>query len=91
MYINKNDLGFWKSVRSEAEKDFRNKALMVIEALVGCDVIQPDIEKLKEEAIRHALNITSGNIVEAAKRLQLGRATIYRLMDKYKIENRSTE
>jgi DNA-binding NtrC family response regulator len=48
-------------------------------------------EKLKEEAIRHALNITNGNIVEAAKRLQLGRATIYRLMDKYKIENRSTE
>jgi len=48
-------------------------------------------EKLKEEAIRHALNITSGNIVEAAKKLQLGSATIYRLMDKYKIENRSTE
>lgn len=48
-------------------------------------------EKLKEEAIRHALNITNGNIVEAAKKLQLGRATIYRLMDKYKIENRSTE
>jgi DNA-binding NtrC family response regulator len=48
-------------------------------------------EKLKEESIRHALNITNGNIVEAAKRLQLGRATIYRLMDKYKIENRSTE
>ena len=48
-------------------------------------------EKLKEEAIRHALNITNGNIVEAAKRLQLGRATIYRLMEKYKIENRSSE
>jgi two-component system response regulator AtoC len=48
-------------------------------------------EKLKEEAIRHALSITNGNIVEAAKRLQLGRATIYRLMDKYKIENRSEE
>ena len=48
-------------------------------------------EKLKEEAIRHALSITDGNIVEAAKKLQLGRATIYRLMDKYKIENRTTE
>jgi DNA-binding NtrC family response regulator len=48
-------------------------------------------EKLKEEAIRHALSITEGNIVEAAKKLQLGRATIYRLMDKYKIENRTTE
>lgn len=48
-------------------------------------------EKLKEEAIRHAIKVTNGNIVEAAKKLQLGRATIYRLMDKYKIENRSAE
>ncbi len=45
-------------------------------------------EKLKEEAIKHALKVTSGNIVEAAKKLQLGRATIYRLMEKYNIENR---
>ena len=48
-------------------------------------------EKIKEEAIRHALRVTKGNIVEAAKRLQLGRATIYRLMEKYSIENRSFE
>ncbi len=45
-------------------------------------------EKLKEDAIRHALKVTEGNIVEAAKKLKLGRATIYRLMEKYKIENR---
>jgi DNA-binding NtrC family response regulator len=48
-------------------------------------------EKIKEEAIRHALKVTKGNIVEAAKRLQLGRATIYRLMEKYRIENKSFE
>ena len=48
-------------------------------------------EKIKEEAIRHALKVTKGNIVEAAKRLQLGRATIYRLMEKYSIENRTYE
>jgi DNA-binding NtrC family response regulator len=48
-------------------------------------------EKIKEEAIRHALRATKGNIVEAAKRLQLGRATIYRLMEKYSIENRPFE
>ena len=42
-------------------------------------------EKLKEEAIRHALKITEGNIVEAARKLKIGRATLYRLMDKYKI------
>ncbi len=48
-------------------------------------------EKLKEESIRHALKVTKGNIVEAAKRLQLGRATIYRLMDKYNIQHRNYE
>jgi DNA-binding NtrC family response regulator len=44
-------------------------------------------EKLKEEAIRHALKVTDGNIVEAARRLKIGRATLYRLMDKYKIDS----
>ncbi len=44
-------------------------------------------EKLKEEAIRHALKVTEGNIVEAARKLKIGRATLYRLMDKYKIES----
>ena len=43
-------------------------------------------EKLKEEAIKHALKVTHGNIVEASKKLRIGRATLYRLMDKYHIE-----
>ncbi len=43
-------------------------------------------EKLKEEAIKHALKITEGNIVESAKKLQIGRATLYRLMEKYELE-----
>ena len=47
-------------------------------------------EKLKEESIRHALKVTNGNIVEAAKKLQLGRATIYRLMERYNIDNRAS-
>ncbi len=59
-------------------------------SLFSDDTIIP-FEKIKEEAIRHALKVTKGNIVEAAKRLQLGRATIYRLMEKYNIENRSYE
>lgn len=42
-------------------------------------------EKLKEEAIKHALKVTANNIVEAARKLKIGRATLYRLMDKYKI------
>lgn len=44
-------------------------------------------EKLKEEAIKHAIKVTGGNIVEAAKKLNIGRATLYRLMDKYGIES----
>lgn len=51
------------------------------------DTIIP-FEKLKEESIRHALKVTKGNIVESAKKLHLGRATIYRLMERYNIENK---
>jgi DNA-binding NtrC family response regulator len=43
-------------------------------------------EKIKEEAIRYALKATDGNIAEAAKRLEIGRATLYRLAEKYKIK-----
>ena len=48
------------------------------------DVIKP-FEELKEAAIRHALKVTGGNVYEAASKLKLGRATLYRLMEKYKI------
>ncbi len=54
------------------------------------DVIIP-FEKIKEEAIKHALKTTQGNILEAANKLQLGRATIYRLIDRYKIDTKSFE
>lgn len=55
------------------------------------DSIIIPFEKIKEEAIRHALKITEGNIMEAAQRLDLGRATIYRLMEKFKIEAKDFE
>ena len=54
------------------------------------DVVIP-LEKLKEEAIKHALKVTSGNILVAAKKLKLGRATIYRLMEKYKVDQKEFE
>ncbi|MDP3684365.1 MAG: helix-turn-helix domain-containing protein [Ignavibacteria bacterium] len=41
--------------------------------------------------MRHALKITKGNILDAAKKLQLGRATIYRLMERYKIDSKEFE
>ena len=55
--------------------------------LFGDDSPIIPFEKLKEEAIRHALKTTEGNIVEAARKLKIGRATLYRLMDRYKIES----
>jgi DNA-binding NtrC family response regulator len=48
-------------------------------------VVTP-LEKLKENAIRHALKISDGNIAGAAKKLKIGRATLYRLAEKYKIK-----
>jgi two-component system response regulator AtoC len=48
------------------------------------DVVIP-LEALREQAIRHALNVTGGNIHKAARQLGLGRATLYRLMKKYDI------
>ena len=46
-------------------------------------------EKLKEEAIKHALEVTGGNIVDAAKKLQIGRATFYRMLEKYNIQSKN--
>jgi len=46
-------------------------------------------EQLKHEAIQHALHKTNGSIVEAAKKLKIGRATLYRLMEKYKIRTKT--
>jgi anti-sigma B factor antagonist len=45
-------------------------------------------EKLKEESIRHALRVTNGNIVEAARKLKLSKASIHELMEKYNIEQK---
>jgi len=51
------------------------------------DTVIP-FEKLKKEAIKHAIKVTDGNILESAKKLHIGRATLYRLMEKYNIPNK---
>jgi DNA-binding NtrC family response regulator len=48
----------------------------------GTDHVR-SMDKMKEESLRQALTATSGNIVEAARKLKIGRATMYRLMKKY--------
>lgn len=49
------------------------------------------MDKMKEENLRQALKATDGNIVEAARKLKIGRATMYRLMKKYKIMDGGTK
>jgi len=44
------------------------------------------IKELEKNALMEALKITEGNIEQAAKRLDISRATIYRKIKKYKIE-----
>ena len=46
------------------------------------------LEQEEERAIRRALEITGWNLQETAQRLGIGRATIYRKMDRYGIERR---
>ncbi|MCU0425072.1 MAG: sigma-54 dependent transcriptional regulator [Candidatus Kapabacteria bacterium] len=45
------------------------------------------MDKIKEQAIRIALEVTGGNIQEAAHRLDIGRATFYRMLEKYGISH----
>lgn len=44
------------------------------------------LDVLKEQALRHALSVSQGNILEAAKRLKISRSTIYEMMKKYDVE-----
>jgi DNA-binding NtrC family response regulator len=46
------------------------------------------LDKVKEQALRNALEITGGNIQEAAQKLHIGRATFYRMLEKYDIDQR---
>ncbi len=49
------------------------------------------LEKVKENALRLALRVTKGNIQEAARKLKIGRATIYRMIKQYKIKSDKIE
>lgn len=43
------------------------------------------LDYVKKQAIVDALRITGGNLVETAHRLQIGRSTLYRLMERFNI------
>lgn len=44
-----------------------------------------ELETLERDAIQRALTITDGNLTEAAQRLGIGRTTLYRKLDRYKL------
>jgi DNA-binding NtrC family response regulator len=58
-----------------------------VTALFRTDADIVPMDKIKELAIRHALEVTEGNIQEAAQRLNIGRATFYRMLEKFHIEH----
>ena len=43
------------------------------------------LETLKEQAVKHALKVTEGNILEAAKKLRISRSTMYEMIKKYDV------
>lgn len=55
------------------------------EVIIQSDVILP-LEEIEKKAIEQAIKLCEGNINLAAKKLNIGRATIYRLIKKYNIE-----
>ena len=49
------------------------------------------MDEARENAIRRALRASRGNVKEAARLLGIGRTTIYKLMEKYRIRHRSDD
>ena len=49
------------------------------------DVIVP-LSELERRAIAHALRVTGGNVTRAARALGIGRATMYRKLDRFKLQ-----
>jgi len=67
------------SVKPDEEKDKGEGGIVLGEEIVPFD----DIEKL---ILKHALKVTNGNISHAALGLKIGRATLYRKLQRYNIE-----
>jgi DNA-binding NtrC family response regulator len=44
------------------------------------------LETVKEQAVKHALKVTEGNILDAARKLGISRSTLYELMKKYELK-----
>jgi len=70
------------ALENSASQELRPPPLPTIPSQTGSKTIK----ELEKNALIEALKITEGNVEQAAKRLDLSRATIYRKIKKYKIE-----
>jgi len=70
------------TLENPASQEFRPPTSPTIQSQTGSKTIK----ELEKNALMEALKITEGNIEQAAKRLDISRATIYRKIKKYKIE-----
>lgn len=43
------------------------------------------LDKIKEQAVRRAIEISRGNLAQAARELEISRSTLYKLIEKYRI------
>ena len=70
------------TLENPSSQEFRPPTSSTIPSQTGLKTIK----ELEKNALMEALKITEGNIEQAAKRLDLSRATIYRKIKKYKIQ-----
>jgi len=70
------------TLENPSSQEFRPPTSPTIQSQTGSKTIK----ELEKNALMEALKITEGNIEQAAKRLDISRATIYRKIKKYKIE-----
>ena len=74
---------------SEAN-DRQEKPVGSAEGLLGEEGVILTMEELERRAIQRALSICGGNVSQAARRLQIGQATLYRKIKKFSLAtNRS--
>ena len=71
--------------------NIRSNAPKPTEAVSMAPVVEQDnktiipLSELERQAIAHALRVTGGNVTRAARALGIGRATMYRKLDRFKI------
>ncbi len=70
-------------IRSNAP-EATNRAERAPQPIIEGDEIVP-LAELERRAIIHALRVTGGNVTRAARALGIGRATMYRKLDRFKL------